>query len=62
PSPRLGNPRRDLQRTMLKPSHTTLHLELEPGLGGSIDLAPADSGGARFTVRMPASALVAARA
>lgn len=47
---------------MLKPSHTTLHLELEPGLGGSIDLAPADSGGARFTVRMPASALVAARA
>ncbi len=40
----------------------TLVARVVERLGGSIDLAPADSGGARFTVRMPASALVAARA
>ncbi|WP_307823313.1 sensor histidine kinase [Microbacterium sp. KRD172] len=40
----------------------TLVARVVERLGGSIDLSPADSGGARFTVRMPASALVAARA
>jgi len=40
----------------------TLVARVVDRLGGSVELSPADSGGARFTVRIPASALVEADA